>query len=330
MSKGIIISGGGRYLLCALVNIRILRAQGCDLPVELWHFPNERLPGSARRALADWQVRCRELPTLPTPYASKPYALVHSDFDELLVIDADNTPIRDPTYLFNTAPYREAGAIFWPDFEWAPPNEAWTRLAKLEGPQKSRQQESGQLVIHRAKCVDALQQTLEYNRNYQDIKSLLWGAGGDKDTFQLAWYATQTPFYMIPFYPGSAGKLVDGAYQSNTMVQHDPDGQPLFMHKNSIKWHLTRKESRAWDHCIFAKNPSGEDITYTICGESTGHTHQLLPRENTIEVDAEKIIANLEDDCLDCISYIRKQNWYRRAILGFYLRDYTNRIFRIS
>ena len=330
MAKGIIISGGGRYLLCALVNVRMLRDHGFDLPVELWMFRNERLPSSAIRELERWNVHCRELPPLPTPYASKPYALVHSSFEELLVLDADNTPIRNPEYLFDSAPYQETGALFWPDFEWAPPNEAWSILAKLPEPRLVRQQESGQLVIDRSRCQDALAQTLDYNERYPEIRSFLWGAGGDKDTFQLAWYATQTPFHMIPFYPGSAGKTVDGEFRSNTMVQHDPDGKPLFMHKNSLKWHLLRNESQAWEQCIFAKQPSGENISYSISGDSIGHSHQLLPKEETETVDAKKVIANLEEDCLNWISKIRSQGWYRRAVFQFYLRDYLKRIFRSS
>lgn len=328
MAKGIIISGGGRYLLCALVNIRVLRGHGCDLPIELWHFRNERLPGSAQSVLESLNARCRELPELPTPYASKAYALIHSDFDEILVLDADNTAIRNPSYLFNSPEYQKSGAIFWPDFEWAPPNEAWSKLAELDSPLRTRQQESGQLLINRLICGEALKKTLEFNERYQEIHPYLWGAGGDKDTFQLAWYATQTPFHMIPFYPGSVGILVNGKYQSNTMIQHDPEGSPLFMHKNSRKWHLTRKESRSWEWCIFAKDPSGEAITYTISGDSTGHTHQLLPKEETVGVDAKKVISNLEDDCLNWISKIRKEGWYRHAVFSFYLRDYLKRIFR--
>jgi alpha 1,2-mannosyltransferase len=275
-------------------------------------------------------VDCRALPRLPTPYASKPYALVHSDFEEILVIDADNTPIRNPEYLFDSEPYEETGAVFWPDFEWAPSNEAWKQLADLDSPLKCRQQESGQILIHKKRCEAALAKTLDYNRRYEDIRPYLWGAGGDKDTFQLAWHATRSPFHMIPFYPGSAGKLMDGNYQSNTMIQHDHKGTPLFMHKNALKWHLLREECRSWEQCIFAKDPSGADITYTISGDSVGHTHELLPKENTYSLPAEKVIANLEDDCLDWIAKLRKKSWYRWAVYRFYLRDYLSRLFRTS
>ena len=330
MAKGIIISGGGRYLLCALVNIQILRQHGCSLPIELWYYRNERLPSRAKKELLSWDVTCRELPDLPTRYACKPWAVAHSAFDEVLVLDADNTPIRNPEYLFDSEPYLETGAIFWPDFEMAPPNEAWTALAKLEAPKKSRQQESGQILIDRNRCKAGVEKTLEYNINYDAISEHLWGCKGDKDTFQLAWYAVRQNFHMIPYLPGSAGKVTAGTYRSNTVVQLDPEGTPLFMHKNANKWHLIRKSDRYWDRFIFANDPSGEDITIILSGTSHSHTHELLPKERTHEVDAEKWIDGLETKCLESISRIRSTFWYLEAVFIFYLRDYGGRLIKRS
>ena len=328
MSKGIIISGGGRYLLCALVNIKILRGHGCDLPIELWHFKNERLPSRAEGKLKTWGVRCRELPELPIQYACKPYAVAYTEFDEVLVLDADNTPIRNPDYLFESSPYQDTGAVFWPDFEMAPANEAWSKLANLPEPIKTRQQESGQLLIDRKRCAKAIEKTLEFNLNYDETSQWLWGCKGDKDTFQLAWYAVRQPFHMIPELPGSAGQVTDGVYRSNSLVQHDTYGRPLFMHKNANKWHLSRKASRSWDRFIFAKDPKGEDVHITLSGDSQFHTHEILPKERTYEVDAEKIIAGLETQCLNKLNAIRKTFWYQQAVFKFYFRDYTGRLLK--
>ncbi len=328
MAKGIIISGGGRYLLCALVNIRILRKHGCQLPIELWHFRNERLPQSARRVLESWDVSCCELPDLPTFYASKPWAVAHSAFTEVLVLDADNTPIRNPEYLFDTAPYQATGAVFWPDFDMAPPNEAWSKLAKLDHAKQTRQQESGQILIDRNRCRSAVEKVLEFNLNYDNICQYLWGCKGDKDTFQLAWYAVRQPFHMIPYFPGSAGKVTKEAFRSTTMVQHDTEGSPLFMHKNANKWHLVRKPDRYWDRLIFANESSGTGMTVIQSGSSHSHTHELRPQEKTHSVEAKSVIANLEEDCLEWIAKLRKKGWYRYAVFRFYLRDYLRKIFR--
>ena len=44
----------------------------------------------------------------------KAYALLHSRFREVLLLDADNVPVRNPEYLFDTPDYTAAGTLFWP------------------------------------------------------------------------------------------------------------------------------------------------------------------------------------------------------------------------
>ena len=44
-----------------------------------------------------------------------PLAVMLSDFEQVLSLDADCYPARDPTFLFDWAGYRERGSIFWPD-----------------------------------------------------------------------------------------------------------------------------------------------------------------------------------------------------------------------
>lgn len=44
--------------------------------------------------------------------------MILSSYEEVLYLDSDNIPLRDPTYLFDTPLYSGAGqprAVFWPD-----------------------------------------------------------------------------------------------------------------------------------------------------------------------------------------------------------------------
>lgn len=43
-------------------------------------------------------------------------ALLHCSFDEVLLLDADNIPLFDPSYLFSDRLYRQHRNLFWPDF----------------------------------------------------------------------------------------------------------------------------------------------------------------------------------------------------------------------
>lgn len=48
-------------------------------------------------------------------YAAKAFAIIHSSFAEILCLDSDNIPLRDPALLFETASYQQHGNIFWSD-----------------------------------------------------------------------------------------------------------------------------------------------------------------------------------------------------------------------
>jgi hypothetical protein len=42
----------------------------------------------------------------------KPYAILHSPFREVLFLDADNVPVENPEFLFETAQFKEFGPFF--------------------------------------------------------------------------------------------------------------------------------------------------------------------------------------------------------------------------
>ena len=51
-------------------------------------------------------------------YMYKTSALLQSSFDEVLWLDADVLPLRDPTFLFESEAYTQSGALFWPDYDY--------------------------------------------------------------------------------------------------------------------------------------------------------------------------------------------------------------------
>ena len=57
----------------------------------------------------------------------KPYAILHSPFEEVLALDAGTVVSTDPTSLFGAAEYRREGAVFWPDSGCLPAGHSiWT------------------------------------------------------------------------------------------------------------------------------------------------------------------------------------------------------------
>ncbi|TMW61559.1 hypothetical protein Poli38472_012750 [Pythium oligandrum] len=78
-----------------------------------------------------------------------------------------------------------------------------------------------------------------------DLK-LVWG---DKDLFRLAWLKTNSTFYWSARPAGSAGRFdpVSGRFCGGSIVQHDPAGEVLFLHRNARKLRQGHVEKH-WTH----------------------------------------------------------------------------------
>jgi len=204
-SDGICICAGGAKLLQnAYLNVRYLRDEaGCTLPVEIWYNGPEELvepfasllgelPDVVLRDInayhQEWWLSVRinaasqqtpscsfffescngSTPLVPNGFQLKAFATLYSSFSRVLFLDADNTPIRDPSFLFDTlSMVSQAGysAIFWPEF-W--PLIGTESLQYMFGagsgvgipPSSKRtqyhQMESGQLLIDKKQSWEAL------------------------------------------------------------------------------------------------------------------------------------------------------------------------------
>lgn len=236
--RGIVICGGGlRYLTCAWVCIRMLRHLGCTLPIELWYLGSRELPPTAARLFEPHGVRCvdglamREVhpARILNGWELKPYAMIHSAFREVMALDADNVPVVDPRFLFDSPQYRADGAVFWPDYERLGSDR---RIWELTGAsyRDEPEFESGQIVVDKKRCARELALAMWMNEYsdfwYQHIH-------GDKDTFHLAWRTLGTPYAM----PQRGIESLEG-----TMCQHDFSGRRIFQHRNMCKWSLEGNE----------------------------------------------------------------------------------------
>lgn len=232
--RGIVIPGGGfRYFTCAWVCVKMLRHVGCDLPIELWHLGDTEMTNDMRRLADRLGVRCvdghhvRERHPVRRlgGWELKAYAVIHSRFREVLLLDADNVPVRDPESLFECEPYRETGAVFWPDYGRLTADRAIWRLTGIDYVDEP-EFESGQIVVDKQRCWRPLNLAMWMNEHsdfwYDHIH-------GDKDTFHMAWRKIGAPYAMVP-YPIRPLPSV--------MVQHDFHGQPIFQHRNLAKWTL--------------------------------------------------------------------------------------------
>ncbi|KAG1697878.1 hypothetical protein DVH05_015832 [Phytophthora capsici] len=283
--NGIVMVVYPKLLSSVFASISVLRSYNCTLPIELWISQPEvvRTP-SMRQTLDMLQQRFSNVtvetiidPTI-AGFSTKIHAVQHSKFENVLFLDADNVPVRDPTFLFESKEFREHGAIFWPDF-WHPEKTIFNiqresllwELVDLPFVDMF-EQESGQILINRKRAAIAMEVLMFYAYHRPSHFERLVLAHGDKDLFRLAWMKTRTPFYMMPFPPASAG-TERGTYKKQfcgmTMVQFDVEGNVLFLHRNAKKldgkvdkldpMYWTHLQSFKWEQEVSAGD---EDIVF--------------------------------------------------------------------
>lgn len=232
--RGIVIcAGGARYFTNAWVTLNALRRVGCRLPIQLWYLDRQEMDAEMKRLIAPLRVECVDASAMQRQHPTrrmgsweiKPYALLFSPFREVLLLDADNVPARDPTFLFDTAEFRRSGAVFWPDFAGPRKDGPIWKSCGLEAPNEP-EFESGQIIVDKKRCWKALRLALWFNEHsdfyYQHLH-------GDKDTFCLAFRRLRAPYQLVPHPPEAF---------SGGMYQHDFQGRRLFQHRTVAKWTL--------------------------------------------------------------------------------------------
>ncbi len=105
----------------ALPRIRALRQLGCELPIQLWHWQGVRLTGEMSSQLCSdgilgvsvLKTKRTILPKGLSAHHSPALALLNADFQEVVFLDSNTTPVVDPHFLFESDAYKKSGAIFW-------------------------------------------------------------------------------------------------------------------------------------------------------------------------------------------------------------------------
>lgn len=241
--RGIVICAGGmRYFTNAWVCANILRMHGCKLPIQFWHLGPGEIDDEMRELVRPLGVECVDGYAVRQQYPArrlngwelKPYAMLHSRFEEVICLDADNVALRDPEFLFETEQYKNTGAIFWPDYgRLAPTREIWKIM---QVPYRDEPEfESGQAVVDKRRCWKALNVTMHLNEWSDFYYSHIHG---DKETFHMAWRKLDQEYSM----PSRGIHSLTG-----TMCQHDFDGNRIFQHRNMRKWTAQGNNERIRD-----------------------------------------------------------------------------------
>ncbi|WP_162923740.1 alpha-mannosyltransferase [Arachidicoccus soli] len=322
--KGIVICGGGvKYFTCAWISINLLRLKGCSLPIELWYIGNE-VNKDILVNIEKLNVRCRNLLDFDGNYqfhgwALKPFAILHSGFKEIIFIDADNVCMTNPEFLFELEEYKQTGVVFWPDY-WKTTikNPIWDILdiSYVD----MREQDSGQMVVNKEKSWQALNLALFLNESKDIYYRLLLG---DKDTFRYSWMALKKDFFFIEHEPDTCGYIDSEKYFGMTMLQKDANNAPLFLHRNLVKWDVTKNDELLWQK-IKSFNRNSKSRTFIAEYSNRKKHHYIDFQGDFFEKNFIELCGDIELECLHFLRVLRSKKFFNNLMIFEYINKQRN------
>ena len=303
-SRAILIPAGGRcmiydknapqfYFWGAYAAAWVLRSCGCTLPIQFWFLPGEMeeiefCELHARRVAATCHVVDTTGIRCVHGWQIKINAILQSEYQQIIHLDADNIVTRDPSYLFDCEAFRQNAAMFWMDnpnvndFHGRIIEDQWRRTGS-DRRDRINDIETGQMVIDKQRGAKALQiikhfaDRADYWEGFNGGERGVWY--GDKTSFHMGFKLTGTPHHIQPWNRWNAG----GFYE-----HCDPSGQVIFQHACHRKGHLNN------GHAI--QNLKGN----TLIAEAAAFKSPLEFLDGTVE-DALRCIAPercfaIEDD----------------------------------
>lgn len=254
--RGVVIYGGGwKYFPGIYVVVRMLRHLGCTLPIQVWCLGDKgEFDIRMHQATQDFNVEWLDANDLwrKTPgmalrrdgldhgWMLKSYACLWSGFADVLGLDADSYPVRNPDEFFDDPEYRRLGAALWPDQADFPPS-LYQKFG-VSPPAEGFSIESGQCFFDKTRHFEALWLATWLN-TYWDY-TYHCGPYGDKDMLQLAWlkyYQTHTPpettatglpFLLVHRKP---------TWRKVAFLCYDRQRQVLFVHRCRDKFRFSGK-----------------------------------------------------------------------------------------
>jgi hypothetical protein len=201
---GVLIVGGGKYWLMAVLSVRMLRSTGCTLPVQVWYRGAEEPVNPADVEgldvrLVDSHAHAQSLPPEQRPrilrgWENKTYAMLHCGWRRIFYLDADAYCLADPTLLFDLSDDR---IVYWVDLPDTANHVRWSAFG-MEVPQGNRVPmiQGGQVLIdmHLFWREFVLAHWLNQHSDYSYQHGY-----GDQDQWRVALALTQGSYRVLGF-----------------------------------------------------------------------------------------------------------------------------------
>ncbi|KZZ93924.1 alpha-1,2-mannosyltransferase [Ascosphaera apis ARSEF 7405] len=239
-TRGVATTAGGPMMAVLVTSLHMLRRTGSTLPVEVFIADDSEYdPWLCEEYLPNLNATCINISDVlkAAPlrdglkkYQFKIFSILFSSFEEVLFLDADCFPLRDPVELFESKVYKDHGLITWPDFWKVLYSPYFFNITGQHRPDyfPYASTESGQLLVSKKSHEKMLLLSTYYNFYGPDKYYKLLSQGGpgegDKETFIPAAVALDLPFYDVSTGPSIWGywDRQHTKWEGGVMFQVDP------------------------------------------------------------------------------------------------------------
>jgi len=219
-TKGIVICTGNQHFDEALVALKSLQILENELPIEVVYstsddlslnnqkilktnFSNVRLVDLSLIAFNDSYLKLRG-------WEAKPFAVLASRFEQVLLMDADVLFFEKPSILFKNKYFNQTGTLFFYDrLKLKGHTIEWIRTFSLNNsqPLPKRTQESGVVLIDKSRVLFGLLSICKLNDYHERRRVTYRYLYGDKDTWWLGLHILNIPYSFFSTMPAAIGRI---------------------------------------------------------------------------------------------------------------------------
>eukprot|EP00833_Pecoramyces_ruminatium_P017539 jgi/Orpsp1_1/1191571/evm.model.d7180000087073.1 len=254
--KGIVICAGNPHFKYVRSTIDSLRnILNSTLPIEIFYNGEDDLSEENRKILNEFDnVYLSDISTYfdnkiidISGFAIKPFSILASRFEEVLLMDADVVYLHDPEELFEEEGYLNTGTLFFKDRTLFPgPNEQlnWLKLWMVDplpetkslrfyNEKTKHEMESSTVLIHKTKTLIGLLSVCKLNEGKIRKDVVYKMVYGDKETFWLGFDMARQHYNMYSVPCAYVGKVNENKICGH--IGHVVDNKLYFWNGHLVK-----------------------------------------------------------------------------------------------
>ncbi|KAI8973405.1 mannosyltransferase putative-domain-containing protein [Mycotypha africana] len=304
--RGIVMCVGNGQFQHAASSVKAIREiLKSDLPIEIFYINTYDLAKEyidffnaiPHVSTHDISKRIDNYYTQFGGWALKPYAILASQFQEVILMDADVFMFKKPETFFEDDGYKATGALFFLDRtlfnnyhqgrKWLksflPTHSTYVKQSRWWKTTSTHEQESGIIVIDKKKALFGLLATCKMNDKQERDKVSYTHSYGDKETFWIGFEMMQTPYAFVKSHGAVIGGLGDagaeGTVCGNQLHLDLRDNRPWWWNGGILR------DKNKWDdrYLKFTHYAEGEDWQFeTSCIKEKDKIRELSTQEKQI------------------------------------------------